>query len=64
MSTGITPQLIAMAGPLRIEKVSGGYQLWNDYRFIAFYLDLREAKNRLESANRPRSRSRRTFKET
>jgi hypothetical protein len=64
MNTGITPQLVAMAGPLRIEKVSGGYQLWNDYRFIAFYPDLREAKSGMESASRPRSRSRQTFKET
>ena len=66
MRIGLTPRLIATAGPLRIEKVAGGYQLWNDYRFIAFYLDFQEAKARMECANsvRPYSRSHRTFKET
>jgi hypothetical protein len=53
------PQLIATAGPIRIEKVSGGYQLWNDYRFIAFFIDLQEATNRMHGASglRPCSRS-------
>jgi hypothetical protein len=46
--SGHIPQLIATAGPMRIEKVSGGYQLWNDYRFIAFFFDLRDAENRME----------------
>jgi hypothetical protein len=44
------PQLIATAGPVRIEKVSGGYQLWNDYRFAAFFSDLRDAESRMERA--------------
>ena len=50
MRSSHVPQLIATAGPLRIEKVSGGYQLWNDYRFIAFFVDLREAESRMEKA--------------
>jgi hypothetical protein len=59
MRSSHVPQLIATAGPLRIEKVSGGYQLWNDYRFIAFFLDLREARSQMERAAgvRPRWRA-------
>jgi hypothetical protein len=50
MRSNHVPQLIATAGPLRIEKVCGGYQLWNDYRFIAFFFDLREAKSQMQRA--------------
>ena len=56
MRSSHVPQLIATAGPLRIEKVSGGYQLWNDYRFIAFFFDLREAESRMERAGEVRPR--------
>ena len=56
MRSSHVPQLIATAGPLRIEKVSGGYQLWNDYRFISFSLDLQEAERRMERAGGVRPR--------
>jgi hypothetical protein len=38
------PQLVRNRGPIRIEKLSAGYQVWNDYRFISFYFTLREAE--------------------
>jgi hypothetical protein len=56
MRSSHVPQLIATAEPLRIEKVSGGYQLWNDYRFIAFFVNLREAESRMERAGGVRRR--------
>ncbi|SEE74177.1 hypothetical protein SAMN05444161_6946 [Rhizobiales bacterium GAS191] len=38
------PKLVKSRGPVRIEKLSIGYQVWNDYRFIAFFFDLTEAE--------------------
>jgi hypothetical protein len=50
------PHLVTSRGPLRIEKLSAGYQVWNDYRFISFYFTLREAEACMDrlfsSANR------------
>ena len=30
------PKLVKIGRPIRIEKLSVGYQVWNDYRFISF----------------------------
>ncbi|SDR59127.1 hypothetical protein SAMN05519103_06325 [Rhizobiales bacterium GAS113] len=38
------PKLVGSRGQVRIEKLSVGYQVWNDYRFIAFFFDLTEAE--------------------
>jgi hypothetical protein len=38
------PKLVKIGRPIRIEKLSVGYQVWNDYRFISFFLDLSEAE--------------------
>jgi hypothetical protein len=38
------PQLVKSRGPTRIEKLSVGYQVWNDYRFVAFFFNLWEAE--------------------
>ncbi|SEF10331.1 hypothetical protein SAMN05444161_8411 [Rhizobiales bacterium GAS191] len=38
------PKLVKIRGPVRIEKLSVGYQVWNDYRFIAFFFQLWEAE--------------------
>jgi hypothetical protein len=38
------PRFVKSRGPVRIEQLSVGYQVWNDYRFIAFFFDLSEAE--------------------
>ncbi|SEF10723.1 hypothetical protein SAMN05444161_8465 [Rhizobiales bacterium GAS191] len=38
------PQLVKSRGPVRIEKLSVGYQVRYDYRFVAFFLELWEAE--------------------
>lgn len=38
------PHIVKTRGPVRIEKISAGYQVWNDFRFISFFFTLREAE--------------------
>jgi hypothetical protein len=42
------PKLIKSRGPVRIEKLSVGYRVWNDYRFIAFFFELGQAEALVE----------------
>jgi hypothetical protein len=42
------PKLIKSRGPVRIEKLSVGYRVWNDYRFIAFFFELWQAEALVE----------------
>jgi len=38
------PDIVKTRGPVRIEKLSVGYQVWNDFRFISFFFTLSEAE--------------------
>ena len=38
------PHIIKTRGPVRIEKLSAGYQVWNDFRFISYFFTLWEAE--------------------
>jgi hypothetical protein len=38
------PHIVKTRGPVRIEKLSAGYQVWNDFRFISFFFTLYEAE--------------------
>jgi hypothetical protein len=38
------PHIVKTRGPVRIEKLSADYPVWNDFRFISHFFTSREAE--------------------